>query len=167
MPSALARYLEEDHARLHALLLASIADERRFDAESFEQFRAGLLRHIGIEEKLLWPDARRRQGWPLPVAALLRVEHSALASLLVPTPDRALVYEIAGLLERHNAREEGEGGAYEQCATLAGADEGALVERARATPPPLLARHYDGPGVYRTAAEALRVAERRKERVDP
>jgi hypothetical protein len=161
MPSPLARYLADDHARLDALLRASVADEQQFDHDAFEQFRAGLLRHIGIEEKLLMPDAsRRRDGEPLPLAALLRLEHAALAALMVPTPDHALVREIAGLLGPHNVREETADGLYEQCAALAGYDAETLLERARATPPPPLAKHFDGRGVHRTAAAALHAAER-------
>jgi hypothetical protein len=159
MPSALARYLEDDHARLAALLRAAIADERRFDTASFEEFRAGLLRHIGIEEKLLLPAARRRRGAPIADAATLRLEHSALASLMVPTPDRALVAEITRLLEWHNAREEGDDGVYAQCTALATDEEQSLLEQSRATPPPPLAKHFDGAGVHRTADEALRAAE--------
>ena len=161
MPSDLARFLADDHARLDALLKASVANPQHFDIEAFEKFRAGLLRHIGIEEKLLLPYARRqREGAPLPIAAILRIEHSALASLMVPTPDPALVGEIAGLLTQHNAREEGADGLYEQCAALAGEDAATLVQRARSTPAPPLAKHFDGRGVHRTAAEALRAAER-------
>jgi hypothetical protein len=161
MSDPLTRYLAADHARLDTLLRASVADERRFDGEAFERFRAGLLRHIGIEEKLLLPCARRRRGGaPVARAAILRVEHAALASLLVPTPDRALVGEIAGLLAWHNAREEGEHGLYEECVRLAGDEAESLLERARATPEPPLAKHFDGRGAHRTADEALHAAER-------
>jgi hypothetical protein len=163
MPSPLLTYLEEDHARLDALLRASIADRQRFDVEAFEQFRAGLLRHIGIEEKLLLPHARRRRdGTPLPLAAILRTEHAALAMLMVPTPDRALAGEIADLLALHNAREEGAGGLYEQCVALYGSDAESLLEKARATKPPPLAKHFDGRGVHRTAAAALQAAFERR-----
>jgi hypothetical protein len=159
LSSPLARYLEEDHARLDALLRASVADEQQLDIDAFEQFRAGLLRHIGIEEKLLLP-LLRRQAELRSVVATLRVEHAALASLMVPTPDRSLAREIAGLLAEHNTREEGPSGIYEQCAALAGLEAEALLERAQATPPPPLAKHFDGSGAHRTAAEALRAAER-------
>jgi hypothetical protein len=154
-------YLEEDHRRLDGLLRAAVADPARFDLEAFERFRAGLLRHIGIEEKLLLPDARRRRGEQLPLAAVLRLEHAALASLLVPTPDRALALEIEGLLQKHNAREEGAEGLYAQCAALAGPDGDALVERMRATREPPLAKHFDGQGVVRTAEAALLAAEKK------
>ncbi len=153
----LSQYMAADHARLEALLERSVADPDRFDAASFEEFRAGLLRHISIEEKILLADARRRRGGePLPVAKLLRVEHGALASLLVPTPDHALVAEIRTLLRSHDAREEGPGGLYEACERLAGDEASALLERARKAPAVPVAAHFDGPGAKRTAAGALR-----------
>ena len=164
-PGSLVGYLTDDHARLDDLLAHAVADPDRFDAGAFEAFRAGLLRHIGIEEKILLADARRRRGGePLPIAARLRVEHGALASLLVPTPDAALVAEIRGLLRVHNGREEGAGGVYEICEALAGPEAGALLERARAAPEVPLAPHFDGKGTYRRAAEALRAAEQAAER---
>ncbi len=161
MTSPLERYLIEDHARLDTLLRKSIADEQHFDTEPFEQFRAGLLRHIGIEEKQLLVHARqKRNGDPLPLAAILRVEHAALGSLMVPTPDRALVHEIMSLLEQHNVREEEAQGLYAQCAVLAGGDAAAVLEKMRAISAPPVARHFDGSGVHRTAAEALSSAQR-------
>src|SRR5690606_34619591 len=107
----LAQYMQDDHDRIDGLLARAVADPERFDHEAFEQFRAALLRHVGIEEKILLADARRRAGGrPLSVAAVLRREHGALASLLVPTPDHALVAEIRAILTVHNPREEGPDG---------------------------------------------------------
>ena len=55
---------------------------------------------------MLFPAVNRIAG-SLPDGALqLRIEHGALTSLLVPTPDPALVAEIASLLEGHDASEE-------------------------------------------------------------
>lgn len=156
MASIVEQYLLEDHARLDALLRAAMAADS-FDHGAFEEFRAGLLRHIGIEEKILLPHARAKLGEPLPVAAQLRVEHGAITSLLVPTPDHALAREILSLLEQHNEREEGPQGLYAQCAAL-GADE--LMDRIRATRPPPLMKHFDGQGVHRTAAAALEASGR-------
>ena len=156
----LRRYMTDDHARLDAELARAVSDAARFDVDAFERFRAGLLRHIGIEEKILLPDARRRRGGePLPVAARLRIEHAAIASLLVATPDHALVGEIRRLLTPHNTLEEQAGGLYDLVDELAHADAALLLERARATVEPPLARHFDGPGVTRTAADALALAE--------
>lgn len=165
--------MADDHDRLDRLLQRTVASVGRFDGDAFEEFRAGLLRHIGIEEKLLLPDARRRRGGePLPVAARLRIEHAAIASLLVPTPDHALVGEIRSILAAHNVIEEADGGVYAIVEALAGADAAALLQRAQSAVAPPLARHFDGQGVVRTAADALalaegnaaRVAERKKSR---
>ena len=158
--SALTRYMASDHDRLDRLLDRAVAGAD-FDLDAFEEFRAGLLRHIGIEEKILLPDARRRRGGePLPIAARLRLEHAAIAALMVPTPDRALVTEVRSILAGHNRVEEEAGGAYELVATLAGDEADALLQRAQAAPLPPVARHFDGAGVFRTAAEALALAER-------
>jgi hypothetical protein len=153
--------LTEDHARLEGLLSRATRDPERFDHEAFEDFRAGLLRHIGIEEKILLPDARRRRaGAPLPLAERLRIDHGALASLLVPTPDASLVAEIRAILRAHDPLEEGPGGVYDQCDELAAGDAEALLERIRTAPAVPVARHFDGHGVHRTAASALAASTR-------
>lgn len=156
-------YLARDHERLHALLERATASGV-LDAEAYAGFRAGLLRHIAIEEKLLWPAARRaRAGELLPRAAELRVDHAALTSLMVPTPDAALCAEIRGLLGRHDAREEGPEGVYAECERRLTPDESEeLAARAEAYPPVRVARHFDGPAAHRTAASALASARRIK-----
>lgn len=161
MPGALSELLTAEHRAIDALLDRAVADPARFDHAAFEAFRALLARHIAIEEKVLLPDARRRRGGePLPLARRLRVEHGAIASLLVPTPDAALVGEIRALLGPHGALEEGPDGIYAQCEALAGGEVDALVARARAMPEVPMAKHFDGPGTYRVAADALSAAER-------
>jgi hypothetical protein len=156
-------YLARDHERLHALLRAASAGPS-FDASAFEAFRAGLLRHIGIEEKLLLPAARRaRGGEPLERARALRIDHAALSSLMVPTPDAALCAEIAGILDGHDAVEEGPSGVYAECESLLSSEESAaLAARAAATPDVPLAPHFDGAGTHRMAASALAAARRIK-----
>lgn len=150
------RYMTADHARLEALLTQAVADPARFDHDAFEQFRAGLLRHIGVEEKILLRDAReRRGGEPLPIAARLRRDHGALAALMVPTPDAALVAEVRSILRAHDPLEEEPGGLYELCDLLAGHEAELLAARARGAPDVPLAPHQDGPRVHRRAATAL------------
>jgi len=57
---------------------------------AYAEFRAGLLKHIALEEKILLPAAQRLNGAnPLPIAAKPRLNHGALAALLVPTPTLA------------------------------------------------------------------------------
>jgi len=140
--------LAQDHARLDALLRQAIAAPGEVDRSSYAAFRAGLLRHIGMEEKILLPAARRaRGGVPLPVAARLRRDHAAFAALLVPTPTAEIVGEILGLLEGHNALEEGVGGLYESCDELLAAEAEAITSSLRAAPEVRVAPYSDGPRV--------------------
>lgn len=158
---SITEYLVRDHARLHALLDGA-SQGVELNANSFEDFRAGLLRHIGIEEKILFPAVKKaRGGQSLESAVALRVEHAALTSLLVPTPDMALCNEIRALLSDHDKREEEPGGVYAQCnqvLTPAAAQE--LGARAVAYPSVPLAKHFDGAHTHRTAEGALAAAKR-------
>ncbi|AKU90430.1 hypothetical protein [Vulgatibacter incomptus] len=156
---ALTDYLTRDHERLEALMVRAVRDPEALDLEAYEAFREGILRHIGIEEKILMPDAKRRRGGePLPMFHAIRVEHSAIALLLVPTPTHALLGEIRSILEQHNPREEGPEGLYAMCETLAGDEAASLLERAMQAPEVPLAKHYDGPRAHFTAASALAYA---------
>lgn len=154
-------FLTEDHERLDALLDQATADPDHFDYEAYAQFREGLLRHIGVEEKILMLDAKeRRGGEPLPMAAQIRLEHSAIALLLVPTPTHALMDEIRKLLAQHNPREEGPDGLYAICERLAGDEAAGLLARAKAAPKVPVAKHYDGPRAHFTAESALAYSSR-------
>lgn len=165
MTGPLTSWFAADHARLDELLRRSVADPSAFDRQAFEAFRGGLLRHIALEEKILLPAVRAaRGGEPHPVARRLRVEHGAIASLLVPTPDPAIVAELRSILEPHNAVEEEPQGLYRTCEELLGPGVETLLARARAYPAVRTAPHNDGPGVYRTAAAALRASARQAER---
>jgi len=144
MIGPIEKFMTEDHARLDALLRASSGDDDHYRA-----FRGGLLRHIGMEEKVLLPFARERRGAPLAIAARLRADHSRIARLLVQSPTRALVDELCGVLEGHNAIEEGPDGLYATCDELAGDDADAIVLRLAASPEVPLAKYYDGPLVRR------------------
>jgi len=148
--------LEAEHRRLDEWLRAAVTDPDRFDHASFEAFRAGLLRHIGIEEKILFAHLRRTAA-PFPEEARLRIEHGALAALLVPTPDHALVREIRTLLDGHNRVEEGADGVYDVVDRATGAELPEMLARVRAAPPVRLAPHRDGPRSIRSAEEALRL----------
>ncbi|HET6924180.1 MAG TPA: hemerythrin domain-containing protein [Anaeromyxobacteraceae bacterium] len=164
VPGAITGWFVADHARLEVILDRAVADPDAFDLEAFEAFRARLLKHIALEEKFLLPAARKaRGGEPLPVARRLRVDHGAIASLLVPTPDAGIVAELRSILEPHNVAEEEPGGLYQICDQLLGHEAEALLERIRAYPDVKLAPHRDGPGVYRTAEEALRGSARQAE----
>jgi len=165
--AAISRFLSEDHDRLEALLARATARPDAVDPEPYEAFRSGLLRHIGIEEKILVP-AFRAAGPPDPefeaLARRLRIDHGAIAALLVPSPSHALVAEIRSILGPHNEVEEGEAGLYARCDARLRADAEPLVARMRAYPPVRTTPHNDGPRVHRTAAEALAISAKQFEK---
>lgn len=139
-------YMTADHARLDALLRNAQRDDGSIDDATYTEFRGGLLRHIGMEEKVLLPFAReKRNGTPLHIAAQLRADHSRIAKLLVRTPTPALLDELRRELALHNAIEEGAQGLYATCDALAGSEAISVVDRMRAQPQVPLAKYYDGP----------------------
>ena len=152
--------LQRDHERLAALLESACAGAA-IDATSFKTFRAGLLRHIGMEEKVLLPQIKRlRGGEPLPLAPQMKLDHAALAALLVPTPTPALVERLRALLEVHNEMEEGDGGVYAQCERIALEECGALLGALRAAPPVKVAPYQDGPRTLASIERLLRATGR-------
>jgi Hemerythrin HHE cation binding domain len=156
----LSAFFIEDHRRLGALLTSAAADGRA-DAASYAEFRAGILRHIGMEERVLIPAARRaRGGAALPLARLLRLDHGAIAALLVPPPSPDIIQRIAALLVPHNEAEERADGLYAVCDELLAAEADALLARLRAYPAVPLAPHQNGPNVHRHIEETLDLARR-------
>jgi hypothetical protein len=156
MPGPLYRMLAEDHTRLDGLLQCSMTDAGLINRAAYAEFRAGLLKHIGMEEKLLLPTAQRlRGGEPLAMAARLRLDHGALAALLVPTPTPAIIAALRRILGAHNLVEEGPGGVYECCEQLAGAETEALLARLQAAPEVPVAPYSDGPQVMSVVRRAL------------
>jgi hypothetical protein len=125
--------LARDHVRLDELLARVVDSSGRADLEAYDEFRAGLLRHIAIEEKILVPAARDR-GRSVHGFARMRDDHARIAALLMKTPTREVVAEIRSVLEPHNAFEEGAGGLYETCEPELGSAAEALLERMRAAP---------------------------------
>ena len=72
MTGPVTAFLARDHARLDALLRRAAANPALLDRSAYEEFRARLLRHIAMEEKVL-PEvedlASRLQAVPaVPVA---------------------------------------------------------------------------------------------------
>ncbi|MGZ8465762.1 MAG: hemerythrin domain-containing protein [Candidatus Binatia bacterium] len=156
MPGKIYRYLADDHRRLDALLEGAMSDPENIDASAYAQFRAGLLKHIGMEEKVLLPAAQRlRGGEPLPVAAKLRLDHGALAALLVPTPAAPLVAAIRAILKAHNPIEEDPGGIYDQCEELAGAEADQILRQLQNYSDVKVVPHVDSPFVMEATRRAL------------
>ena len=156
MGGKIHRYLADDHRRLDALLERAISNSGKVDAEALGQFRAGLLKHIGMEEKVLFPAARKQRGGdPLPVAAKLRLDHGALTALLVPTPTAPIVAAIRGILKVHNLIEEDPGGMYDQCEELAGAETDQILRQLENYPEVKVVPHVDNLFVMDATRRAL------------
>jgi len=136
----LHEYLSDDHERLDALLDAALSG----DNDAYEEFRRGLLRHIGIEERILFPLVRS------PLTEKLHKDHAALAALLVPPPTRAEIEQIRAILSEHNPLEEDAGGLYEQVENLVDMD------KVRAFPQIPTAPYTDSPLLRETIEHLLR-----------
>jgi hypothetical protein len=150
-------HLTADHRRLEALLDAAERSER-FDLARYAEFRDGLLRHIGIEEKILLPAARAARGAALEIAVRLRLDHGAIAALLVPTPTPAIVATLRHILDRHDAIEEGVDGLYATCDRLLTGDAPALVAQMEAYPSVRSSPHNDASEVMPAVTRALQRA---------
>jgi len=159
MIAPVSQYLSQDHRRLEDALRRATSSGDIIAPEPYMEFRGGLLRHIGMEEKILLPAAQAAQGGsPLRLAARLRLDHGALAALLVLTPTFAIVNAILHILERHNAIEEGPEGVYAQCEALAGFDANTIIARLQAAPPVSMNPYTDNATARESARQALKRA---------
>ena len=155
LDGSITDYLSRDHTLLEGLLAES---ERRspIDLDAYAEFRGGLLRHIAIEEKLLLPAAQRaRDGVPLDIASRLRLDHGAIAALLVPTPTPAIVATLRSILGRHNEMEEGPEGLYATCDRILAAEAGPLVAAMAKHPAVPVSPHNDAAVVMPAVQRAL------------
>ncbi|MGH7932434.1 MAG: hemerythrin domain-containing protein [Candidatus Binataceae bacterium] len=148
--------MASEHARLDHLL--GEASERAGIAviESYQQFREGLLRHISIEEKILLPAAQRCGGGaPLPLAGRLRLDHGALATLMMLPPSGSTFRAVRAVLDAHNPLEESPGGAYERCEGLIGPELDDLLVRCEIAPQVPVSPWVDSSKVVAAAQRVL------------
>jgi Hemerythrin HHE cation binding domain len=154
------QFLEDDHQRLEKLLNAAVLTGGRIEQGHYDEFRAGLLRHIGMEEKILLPAAQRSNGGaPLSMAATLRLDHGAIAALLVPSPTPKLIAVLRSILNKHNEVEEGLDGLYAICDKLASAQTEDLMAKLRAAPAVAVLPYSDTPAVLGAVRRALKRAK--------
>ena len=76
MAGKVYRYLADDHARLDDALRRATRDSDRIDQTAYAEFREGLLRHIGMEEKILLPAASRSPSSPVRIGGSTRHRRS-------------------------------------------------------------------------------------------
>lgn len=156
MPRTVFGYLAADHDRLDALLKRATATPESFDMGAYEEFRRGLLRHISIEEKIALPAIARLQGGTQsPLAERLRLDHGALAALLVPPPSAAIVRTLFSILAPHNALEEANGGIYWLLDMLAGAEAAEILRQMKSAPEVKVLPHNRKPEVLEITRRAL------------
>jgi len=148
-------YLAQGHARLDALFARGLAG----DVAAYEEFRAGLLRHIAMEEKVLFAAARKH-GVLRDMVDLLHADHAALASLMVPSPTPSLLRVVREVLDEHNPIEEAAHGLYNACDELTSVEATDALARLIAIPPARVSQHVDEPRIHEHIARML--AARRK-----
>ncbi len=136
MENVIKNFFVADHERIDALLDAATADAENIDMDLYHQFRVGILTHIKMEEKILFPAAQYANGGvPLPLAAELRLEHGAITSLMVPPPTPDLIKVLKYVLHLHDDKEERRGGMYDKCAELTESETESLLRQLQQTTP--------------------------------
>lgn len=112
-------FFTRDHRRIETILGKATEKPGEIDPEYYQQFRTGLLTHIKMEEKILFPAAQRANGnIPVPLAAKLRLDHGALTALMTVPPTLTLIKVIKYILDIHDLAEEEPGGMYDICQGL-------------------------------------------------
>lgn len=147
--TSIHQFLSDDHRRLDALLARTDADPTRIDEASYDEFRRGLLRHIAMEEKVLFAYIRARgdaDGRAL--VDTLHADHAAIASILVLPPSRAMIATLRTVLGEHNPLEEDPGGLYDQCDAAPPAEVAAFSTRMQAIPPVRASEYLDEPRIH-------------------
>lgn len=149
-------YLRDDHLRLDRYLRQACIEGPAVDHDTYAHVRRGLLRHIAMEEKVLFPFLKARFGDRIASQLeRLRLEHSAIAGLLVPTPSPTLLDVLHELLRAHNAIEEGADGVYALTAQLSTAEVADLLARLEQVPDVRVQPYADKPPVFQRIRQAL------------
>ena len=119
MNKLLYQFFTNDHRRIELLLDKATENINDIQMESYHLFRTGLLKHIKMEEKILFPAAQKaNRGVPLPLAAKLRLDHGALTALMTLPPDPSVIRVLRYIMDKHDIAEEEPGGMYDVCEAL-------------------------------------------------
>jgi hypothetical protein len=156
MNGPLYKFFVEDHKRLEELLDAATARAPQYDMDLYSKFRAGLLKHIKMEENVIIPAAQKaRGGEPLPLVAKIRLDHGALVALLVSQPSSTIINALKGILKTHNPLEENPGGLYSLCEELAGREIDELMKKVLDVPEVPVLPLKSGPNILEATRRAL------------
>jgi hypothetical protein len=130
MDNQIYQFFTKDHRRIELLLEKSTEDVNNIDMDYYHSFRTGLLKHIKMEEKILFPAAQKANlGTPLTLAAKLRLDHGAITSLMVVPPDPGVIKVLRHVLEKHDILEEQPGGMYDMCESLTAGDTQNILDQ--------------------------------------
>jgi hypothetical protein len=113
-----------------------------------------------MEERILFPAIQRAQQGRAEASlasslAQLRLEHGALAALLMPSPSTAVLATIREILRGHDEIEESAGGPYEVGDDLFGNEAETILAALCAAPAVKVMPHSDSPAVAATLQRAL------------
>jgi hypothetical protein len=131
MNKPLYEFFTNDHCRIDELLDKATENRDEFQMDFYHQFRTGLLKHIKMEEKTLFPAAQKANGnVPLLLAPKLRLDHGALTSLMVVPPSAEVikVLVLRFVLDKHDLLEEEPGGMYDVCEKLTEGETNHLLQ---------------------------------------
>ncbi|HEV2831732.1 MAG TPA: hypothetical protein VGW31_07110 [Hanamia sp.] len=156
MNKPLHHFFTKDHHRIDTLLTKAIEQPGEIKMDYYHQFRTGLLRHIKMEEKTLFPAAKEAN---LAVMQKLipryRLEHGALTALMVPPPTLSLIKAIRYVLEKHDLAEEEPGGLYDVCEALTHGQTQELLDQLADTENVSVHPHNSAPIALESARRAL------------
>lgn len=148
-------HLSADHRRLERFFEEATRDPERIDMTPYARFRAGLLRHIGMEEKILIPAAKAVSDEIAPLAAKIRADHGAITALLVPSPSPTILRALRSILDAHDVLEEEPDGLYARCERRLAGKEAEVLARLETAPDVPVSAHNDGPTVLPALRRAL------------
>lgn len=134
MNKPLYQFFTKDHRRIEQLLDQACENPDVIDLEYYHQFRTGILKHIKMEEKILFPAAQRANGGiPIPLAAKLRLDHGVITSLMVLPPTLDVIKVVRIILDEHDLLEEEPGGMYDICEQLTEFETDHIIKQLEAT----------------------------------
>lgn len=132
MNKPIYEFFENDHRRIETLFEKAVEYPDDIKTELYHQFRTGLLKHIKMEEKILFPAAQKANGdVALPLAAKLRLDHGALTALMVVPPAPEVIRVLRKVMATHDKVEEEPGGMYDVCENLTKEETQSLLDTLR------------------------------------
>ena len=156
MNKPLHHFFTKDHHRIDTLLNKAIEQPGEIKMEYYHQFRTGLLRHIKMEEKTLFPAAKKANDAVMQkLIPRYRLEHGALTALMVPPPTLSLIKVTRYVLEKHDLAEEEPGGLYDVCEALTHGQTQELLDQLADTEEVPVHPHNSAPIALESARRAL------------